>query len=152
MGTRHLQVVIDKKGTERVRQYGQWDGYPEGQGVDILNFFTINKNKLKEYQANLEKIRVCTEAELDEIFKKQDWDLKYPHLSRDCGARIHKLILDGKVPSVSHIDNNEARRWCEGFYTIDFKKNVFIAEYYDTKRMYSLNSLPSKAEFLKDFR
>jgi hypothetical protein len=61
------------------------------------------------------------------------------------------LILDGKVPSVIHIDQKEANAWCEGFYTIDFNKNVFIAEYYGTKKEYPLDKLPTKAKFLKDF-
>ena len=37
MGTRNLTCVI-KDGKYRVAQYGQWDGYPEGQGMNILNF------------------------------------------------------------------------------------------------------------------
>lgn len=37
MGTRHLiEVVVD--GQIKVAQYGQWDGYPSGQGVDVLKF------------------------------------------------------------------------------------------------------------------
>jgi len=38
MGTRHLICVV--KGKEYiVAQYGQWDGYPTGQGIGVLNFF-----------------------------------------------------------------------------------------------------------------
>ena len=36
MGTRGLTKVIDKDGITKVAQYGQWDHYPEGQGVKIL--------------------------------------------------------------------------------------------------------------------
>lgn len=150
MGTRHLQVVIDKTGTERVRQYGQWDGYPEGQGVQILEFFS-KSDRLGRYQSNLEKINLITEEEIKQVNKHDNWPEKYPHLSRDCGSDIHQLILDGKVPSVQHIDQLEADQWCEGFYTIDFQKNVFIAEYYDTKKEYPLDKLPTKKKFIKDF-
>ena len=151
MGTRHFQVVIDKKGKEVIKQYGQWDGYPEGQGVDILTFLTSNRQKLKEYQENLKTIGLITDTEIEIVQEADDWSNKFPHLSRDCGSRIHGLILEGLVPSVQHIDRAEANRWCEGFYTIDFKKNKFIAEYYGTKKEYSLDKLPSKAKFLKDF-
>jgi len=152
MGTRHFQVVIDKEGNEKVKQYGQWDGYPEGQGVDILTFLSINKPKLKEYQENLKKIGVMTPAEMEIVDEVDDWPNKYPHLSRDCGSRIHQMILEDKVPKVVLMDKAEANRWCEGFYTIDFQKNVFIAEYYGTIKEYPLNKLPSKAKFLRDFK
>ena len=36
MGTRNLTKVIDKNGVIKVAQYGQWDGYPAGQGVTAL--------------------------------------------------------------------------------------------------------------------
>ena len=50
MGTRNLTMVIDKRGDLKVAQYGQWDGYPEGWGVEILNFA-----RDKEKMAKLEK-------------------------------------------------------------------------------------------------
>ena len=37
MGTRHLTAVhVD--GEYKIAQYGQWDGYPEGQGMTALTF------------------------------------------------------------------------------------------------------------------
>ena len=38
MGTRNLTKVIDKEGNIRVAQYGQFDGYPSGQGANIVGF------------------------------------------------------------------------------------------------------------------
>ena len=38
MGTRHQQMVINQKGEIKLSQYGQWDGYPSGQGKDILTY------------------------------------------------------------------------------------------------------------------
>lgn len=35
MGTRHLTMIY-ANGAYRVSQYGQWDGYPDGQGLTIL--------------------------------------------------------------------------------------------------------------------
>lgn len=150
MGTRHYQIVIDKEGTDRVRQYGQWDGYPEGQGVDILTF--LRTKNLKEYQHNLEKIPQITEDQEKVVDADENWPETYPWLSRDCGARLHQMILENKVPYVKHTSQKEANWWCEGFYTIDFQKNLFIAEYYGTKKEYPLDKLPSKAKFLKDFK
>ena len=44
MGTRNLTIVyVD--GEYKVAQYGQWDGYPEGQGATCLDFL---RNKMDE--------------------------------------------------------------------------------------------------------
>lgn len=37
MGTRHL-ILVWYRGRWQIAQYGQWDGYPEGQGAHILAF------------------------------------------------------------------------------------------------------------------
>ena len=37
MGTRHL-IAVMADGKYQVAQYGQWDGYPSGQGVSVLTF------------------------------------------------------------------------------------------------------------------
>lgn len=56
MGTKHLIAVIDKKGTLKVAQYGQWDGYPSGQGVDVLKF-AKDKASLKELEQRFDIIK-----------------------------------------------------------------------------------------------
>lgn len=45
MGTRNLTLVKDREGKTKVAQYGQWDGYPEGQGSTILNFIKSKENR-----------------------------------------------------------------------------------------------------------
>ena len=149
MGTRHYQTVIDKAGVTKVAQYGQWDGYPSGQGLDILSF--LRTADLEKYQQELSIIREATEAELSTIEKMNDWVYAFPYLSRDCGAKIHELIIAGDVPIVRLMDKKEAYQWCEGFYTIDFSKGVFISEYDQTKVEYPLASLPTDKEYLKKF-
>jgi hypothetical protein len=51
MGTRNLTMVISK-GETKVAQYGQWDGYPSGQGLNVLSFARLLTNN-KEVKNNL---------------------------------------------------------------------------------------------------
>ena len=148
MGTRHLQITINKEGETKLSQYGQWDGYPDGQGVDILEF--LSNNNLEEYLKEVNKLREPTDEENKIIDNDEKWATNYPYLSRDCGAKIHKLILENKVKFVGLCSLEEARKWCEGFYTIDFQKNTFTSEFGGKKKTYKLNKLPSKEKYLKD--
>lgn len=59
MGTRNLTMVINKKGDLKVAQYGQWDGYPEGQGVTILNF-AKGAGNLEALEKTLENVEFYT--------------------------------------------------------------------------------------------
>jgi len=149
MGTRHLQTVINKQGELKVNQYGQWDGYPSGQGVEILNF--LKEANLETYNNELSKLREITEEDTDKIDFSKNWQVEYPHLSRDCCSDIHTLILEGRVEFVQFEDDEEANRWCEGFYTIDLQKREFTTEYYDKVVTFSLDNLPTEEDYLKEF-
>lgn len=151
MGTRHLQKVITKQGEVKLAQYGQWDGYPDGQGIDILDY--LIKANLKKYQTNLDKIREVTQDDLDnEVNKSKNWKEDYPYLSRDCGSNIHQMIENGSVKFVNFIDDEEADKWCDGFYTIDFSKNTFTSEYHGVVVEFPLDNLPTKDEYLAKFQ
>ena len=150
MGTRHSQMVINVEGETKLRQYGQWDGYPSGQGIAILEW--LRTANLEKYLEEVNKLRQPTKKEEVEIDNLKDWEKVYPYLSRNCGSKIHKMIEDGEVEFVYLQDKKDALSWCEGFYTIDFSKNLFIAEYYDTTKRYRLNDLPSNKKFLKHFK
>jgi hypothetical protein len=141
MGTRNL-IAVYKDGEYKVAQYGQWDGYPSGQGVSILDY-------LKEYGTNriktkLNKVRWIT----DDEYKKQwlefghdidssdgfvscdladKFDKKYPELSRDTGADILSLIAetDDVLKIRNSIDFAGDSLFCEWAYVIDFDKNTF---------------------------
>ena len=78
MGTRNLSLCRHN-GEYKIAQYGQWDGYPSGQGVTTLNFCKVygNLTKLKE---NLSKIRFFTDEESKEIDEKL---AKLPEEERD---------------------------------------------------------------------
>jgi len=147
MGTRHKQSVITKEGELKIQQYGQWDGYPSGQGLGILNY--LRTGNLDEYQKNLNKIPIATDEQLSKVNEDKNWTVNYPYLSCDCGDKIHKLIEEGKVKFVQHIDEEEARKWCEGFYTIDFSKNEFTSECHGKKHSFNLDTLPTDEEYLK---
>ncbi len=145
MGTRHTQSVITKKGELKIKQYGQWDGYPSGQGIGILEY--LRNGNLEKYQENLENIPPVTDEQVTEIDKDPNWKQEYPYLSRDCGSKIHQMIEDGEVKFVQLIDEEESRKWCEGFYTIDFSKNEFVVDW-DGIHTFKLDALPTNEEFL----
>lgn len=63
MGTRNLTKVIDRNGKTVVAQYGQWDGYPAGQGVNAL----YHLHNLSGIEYNLNKCHFLSESEIDNI-------------------------------------------------------------------------------------
>lgn len=111
MGTRNLTcVVLD--GEYKVAQYGQWDGYPSGQGITALHFLR------DEMIRPLFEERVRALSWVTEEDRKAEWvecgadpdstwvtlDVSdrhkelYPHNSRDTGAGILALIQESRVP------------------------------------------------------
>lgn len=149
MGTRHRQAVINKAGELKIQQYGQWDGYPDGQGKDILAY--LRNGNLDKYQEELDKVNLITEEQSKDVEADENWEINYPYMSRDCGSDIHQMVEDGSVKFVAHIDEDEAKKWCEGFYTIDFQKGLFITEYYNHKVELKLDSLPTEDEYVEMF-
>ena len=146
MGTRHRQAVISKRGALKIQQYGQWDGYPSGQGLDILQY--LRDGDLKKYQKNLTQVKQITKAQTVKVEADENWPETHLFLSRDCGAKIHKMIEEGTVPYVHHTPENECVKWCEGFYTIDFKRGIFLSEYYGVSMDFPLDNLPTDDEYL----
>ena len=149
MGTRHRQAVINKAGELKIQQYGQWDGYPEGQGRGILSY--LRNGNLDKYQEELDKVNLITEEQVKSVEDDENWRINYPYMSRDCGSDIHQMVEDGSVKFVAHIDEDEAKKFCEGFYTIDFQKGLFITEYYSRKVELKLDSLPTEDEYVEMF-
>lgn len=149
MGTRHHQRVIDREGREKVAQYGQWDGYPEGQGIRILR--ALRLMNIDVYAEQVERIKDITPQQEKVVNEYgEGWERRYPWISRDCGSDIHLMIGAGKVPFVHRTPLSEARAWCEGFYTIDLQNRTFRTEYYDTDKTYSLDNLPSDEQYIKE--
>lgn len=139
MGTRHLTCVVKDK-EYIVAQYGQWDGYPSGQGVNILHFL---RNEFIE-EKFLEKIKMAifpTQEELQNCYKKHgadndEWislevaksfNLEHPYLSRDIGSDILPMIQNAEKPFWFHKNKNFAYQslFCEWCYVIDLDEKSF---------------------------
>lgn len=150
MGTRHLQTVINSKGVTKISQYGQWDGYPSGQGIDILNY--LRGADIERYQRNLEEINHITDKQIEQVEQFYNWQHTFFYLSRDCGSRIHLMIEWGAVPFVIMHDEKVKKWGCAGFYTIDFQKNTFTSGYNGIIKTYPLNELPTNEQYLLDMK
>lgn len=142
MGTRNLTCVV-ADGEYKVAQYCQWDGYPSGQGLEILNFLTKNNvTKNENFKSN---VRNCQEI-TPEIHKQylvecgadpdSEWigmDVSkrfkeaYPQLHRDTGAGILDLIKqsDKSLMVSSYLDFAADSLFCEWAYVVDLDKNTF---------------------------
>lgn len=157
MGTRNLTKVIDKDGIVRVAQYGQWDGYPSGQGLNALYHATAHK----QIEAGLDKVRWATQEELDKIYSSlpemnylgtddsKFFGLMYPNLTRDTCADILGVVA-WSVGEVILVDESEFENdglFCEGVYTIDFQKRKFISTFGKVVE-FDLDNLPSVQEYL----
>jgi hypothetical protein len=69
MGTRNLTMVIQNEET-KVAQYGQWDGYPNGQGATIVKFLLANLgNNLEKFRQAVSKCSWLTDEENNEMTK-----------------------------------------------------------------------------------
>lgn len=134
MGTRNLTVVfID--GEYKVAQYGQWDGYPEGQGITALNFAkNLQDDTYREVFS--QKVRSAINISADEVEKiyneKDTWvfdefSIVHPNLSRDTGANILELIMDSDagIKLYNEIEFAADSLFCEWLWLIDLDNNTF---------------------------
>ncbi len=148
MGTRHL-IIIYYNGKYVLAQYGQWDGYPEGQGFKILKFLStpgettnLKSNLHLLHAATPDEIKAideeCSQADREEKQRKPGHflsmddmalNLRYPSLSRDTGANILNLIADTKddkpiiIREVKESLQFAMHPICEWIYDIDLDAN-----------------------------
>lgn len=163
MGTRGLTKVIDKNGIIKVAQYGQWDHYPEGQGVSILSYLTKDRYAVEELELALDKCYFTTEEEREAIYA--DYNTRYPEtthlkkfssmvpsLSRDTGGDILNVVRwsAGTVPLMDESEFEFDELFCEGVYTIDYQTNKFISKFGVTVE-FPLDALPTPEEYLQAF-
>lgn len=146
MGTRNLTMVIDRQGTIKVAQYGQWDGYPSGNGVEILAF-AKDKNNLEKLEKRLNDVNfitpTCSAKKFFEDYNKRarencltDNDKYFfeTFMSRDVGADILKNIvnedysnmpneLKGTIWLGNETKFGQDSIFCEWAYCINFQTN-----------------------------
>lgn len=144
MGTRNLTCVV-KNGEYKVAQYGQFDGYPDGVGVDILNGL-LKPNAINLLRKNVDNLKILTQEAINkeiikeagslENYNKLDYgqkieirkliDEKYPTPTREVAGNIIEMIVDGYNDYIS-LDVSFAADslFCEWAYVIDLDKNTF---------------------------
>lgn len=144
MGTRGITEVIYNDKIV-VSQYGQWDHYPSGQGVTILNFLSnkVNIDKLKN-SLNLHLTYEASDEELKKIYAnyfREDgmgtfedgkrFGEDYPSLTRDTGGEILSVIANATepIPLVLDKEFKDDDLFCEGIYTINLDEETFTTEY-----------------------
>ena len=136
MGTRHLICVVSK-GQYRVTQYGQWDGYPSGQGVKICRF--IHGADLAKFARNVELVKSIDNGEIKRrcmnlgaddsglvsFDMADEFNSNWPHLSRDTGYGVLKMI-ESDLDEVGPISLDFAANslFCEWAYVLDLDVGV----------------------------
>ena len=179
MGTRNLSLC-KKNGEIKIAQYGQWDGYPSGQGATILKFCR-DKNNLERLEKCLDKIHLITELkdfviEYDKLAPEytNQPDNRTPEMKawfsalmhRDIGGGIFENIINldtSKMPKVMESNiyihlyedldktENYCDLWIEYAYLINFDTNKL--ECYGYRKLlkeYDLNNLPTVKEFIAE--
>ena len=137
MGTRNLTAVfID--GEYKVAQYGQWDGYPEGQGMTALHFL---REEMDEAVQAPFAIRPSLTGRTCETTRSTEWEdglitlndadrmkKDYPEFSRDTGAgsSAHPEKPEG-LKLESDIGFAADSLFCEWAWVIDFDAGTFEA-------------------------
>lgn len=171
MGTRGLTMVIEG-GQTKVAQYGQWDHYPSGQGLTILEF--LRTLDVPYFKGQLKKCAFTDGIEVEEFLKsigaEGGWMIdsqsklyhtKYPYFSRDHGAEVLNLINNSKDDVILLEDSTEfgtvgGALFCEWSYVIDFDKNVLevnrgTVDRENPTKSFDIKNLPTKEEFVKFF-
>lgn len=139
MGTRHLTVVVHK-GEYKVAQYGQWDGYPLGQGKTIANFLqnqmckplfrdALDNTSFVEFNPYVRDLWTKCGADPDSDSVSMDvsnkFKEKYPEFSRDTGAKVLEIIQDKNGCKLrSELEFVSDSLFCEFAYVINMDDEV----------------------------
>ncbi len=157
MGTRNLTCVF-YKGEYKIAQYGQWDGYPDGQGITALEF--LRDADIDAFKERLNHVHFLTEEQGKEIDLKYgaEWKKHYPQLSRDNGANILQLVMDGANELQDETGFASDRLMCEWCYVVDLDNNKFEAfdggfdiDDRQPTAWWFLDNLPTNKGFLDKF-
>ena len=144
MGTRNLTMVISDKKI-KVAQYGQWDGYPSGVGLGLLNLLS-DKELFEKFKANLSKVRFVDDEGIDKDFiesynknaseytnsldkrtpEQKEWFENF--ITRDLAEEVLKNIANSNLPEILLNDKSDFAGdslFCEWAYVVDLDKNTF---------------------------
>lgn len=166
MGTRNLTIVVHN-GVYKIAQYGQWDGYPDGQGLTVLNFckeFLNSPENIEKFVNQINtKIYDPSQEEIKNMWKEFGVDIdtcdgyvgfdvakkfseQYPSLSRDTAAEILKFVMISKdpLPLNNSIEFALDSLFCEWAYVIDLD-NMYLEVY----KGFNKNSLNESDRFFK---
>ncbi len=98
MGTRNL-TLVQQNGQYKVAQYGQFDGYPAGQGKTVLKF--LETWDRPTFERKVAAASFVTDADIEAINAQikaeglgNTWTQKWPELSREPAAKILQIIAD----------------------------------------------------------
>jgi hypothetical protein len=145
MGTRGLTKVIYKNQVI-VAQYGQWDHYPEGQGVTLFHTLT-NPDVVKAFIEKIPQIYYPSDADVEALVKPFEdgtmdgmmtfesgdkFSEKYPTLTRNTGGEIFRVIADwddSPIPIVRDLDFEKDELFCEGVYVVDLDNELFTTKF-----------------------
>lgn len=133
MGTRHLTIVVSND-QYKVAQYGQWDGYPTGQGKTVTQFIIDNLRQQDGFDSFKKKIDACkfiSHEDLQEKMKdypqyvtfeqKKELDAKFSAFSKNTCAKILDVI-NNSVESVelqNSIDFANDSLFCEWAWVVN---------------------------------
>lgn len=137
MGTRNLTMVISN-GETKVAQYGQWDGYPDGQGSTILEF--LRNADLVQFKELLENVRFISNEEIEKRYKAlgikspdgwltmeqaEKFKKANPQLDRDMAAEVLQAIYQNGVTELNDSSSFAGDSlFCEWAYVVDLDKMV----------------------------
>lgn len=134
MGTRNLTAVF-VDGEYKIAQYGQWDGYPEGQGMTALRFARKLTTQMGR-DAFAERVRKCSWITDEEKERRnamirsgevKNWTKVWPELSRDTCAGILEMVAesDDGLMLGNELDFAADSVFCEWAWVIDLDAGTF---------------------------
>ncbi|QIG76179.1 hypothetical protein EVC24_158 [Rhizobium phage RHph_I4] len=158
MGTRHV-IAVQQDGIYKIGQYGQWDGYPSGQGIDILRFLrSLRNDDLVEFRRKVASAIRITNEERNRILDQDggnSFSVANASLSRDTGAKILTMLMESSGPlrvysDISFIGNS---LFCEWAYVIDLDRNTFeVFEGFNKTETGAHSRFPSGSPLVADDR
>lgn len=134
MGTRHL-ICVYHKGRFQVAHYGQWDGYPSGQGITVLKFL-IRPGNIERLKAGLEHTKIIVANTCEDFANLSEDDRQLlqssASCSRDTGAKILDMVAqagdadtaEGKIPIVLDLEFHKDGLFCEWVYVVDLDEEA----------------------------